>query len=58
MKPFSFFVIAIAFAGASCEKHDFEETRKLHEHHAADEHASGHDANGSQEHGDHKTQEH
>jgi hypothetical protein len=36
MKLFSLLVAAIAMFGTSCERHDFEETKKLHEKHHAD----------------------
>jgi hypothetical protein len=35
MKLFSLFVVVVALVGASCERHDFEDTRKLHEKHPA-----------------------
>lgn len=42
MKVFSLLVLVVALMGVSCERHDFEETRKLHDKHGAghgDEHA-------------------
>jgi hypothetical protein len=42
MKLFSLLVLVVALVGVSCERHDFEETKKLHEKHGAahgDEHA-------------------
>lgn len=41
MKLFSFLVLVVALVGVSCERHDFEETKKLHEKHGAD-HADKH----------------
>ncbi|MDX1680691.1 MAG: hypothetical protein R3242_08170 [Akkermansiaceae bacterium] len=32
MKCIFLLLAPLAFFGASCERHDFEETRKLHEH--------------------------
>lgn len=38
MKLFSLLVVAVAFSGVSCERHEFEGpngTKQLHEHHGA-----------------------
>lgn len=40
MKCFSLLLLACAFASMSCERHDFEETRKLHDH--GDHHGESH----------------
>jgi hypothetical protein len=45
MKLFPLLLVSLGVLGVSCERHDFEETRKLHEHH------SGHAAGG--DHGNH-----
>jgi len=50
MKRFSLLLAAIAFFGASCERHDFEETRKLHEH--GDHHGDSHGDDHGHDHGD------
>lgn len=38
MKLFSVLLVAVSLFGVSCERHEFSETRKLNEHHAADAH--------------------
>ena len=43
--------VAALFLGASCEKHSWEKTKRLHHHGDHDEHAEG-------EHGDHGGDEH
>ncbi|MEI7928254.1 MAG: hypothetical protein WCH40_06860 [Verrucomicrobiales bacterium] len=42
MKAFHLFLVLAAATFVSCERHDFEETKKLSEHHGAHpEHAEG-----------------
>jgi hypothetical protein len=43
MKLFSLLLVIVPLAGVSCERHDFEETRKLHEHSAAHEKHAEHE---------------
>jgi hypothetical protein len=55
MKVFPMLLMATAFAFVSCERHDWEETKKLHEqHHGAShgEHAQGHDEQHKEMHRD------
>lgn len=53
MKLFTLALVAIAFASISCERHEFSETKKLHQQHghsdhghAAEGHANEHDSHG------------
>ncbi len=48
-----FFLIALPFCllGVSCERHEFSETKQLHEEHGHGAHAAGHDK-GHDAHGD------
>ena len=42
MKRFALLTLAACFGLGACERHEFEETRKLHEHHGSgDKHADG-----------------
>jgi hypothetical protein len=46
MKLFTLLVLTAAFAGVSCERHEFEGpdgTKQLHEHHSGHEDAEHHD---------------
>lgn len=45
MKLFSLLALTVAFAGISCERHEFEGpdgTKRLHEHHSGHGEADGH----------------
>lgn len=54
MKRIALLMLVVGFGLGACEKHDFEETRKLHEHH--DSHGD-HDGHDHHDHGSHKDHE-
>ncbi|MCW1922787.1 hypothetical protein OKA05_09515 [Luteolibacter arcticus] len=62
MKPTTLFAAAAAglfLVATSCERHEWEETRKLHEKHGHAAHGEGHDAAHGEAHGDdHKVEKH
>lgn len=51
-----FFLIALPLCvlGVSCERHEFSETKQLHEEHGA--HGAGHDKGHGDSHGDKKAE--
>lgn len=56
MKVFPMLLAATAVAFVSCERHDWEDTKKLHEqHHGAGHAAEGH---GHADHAEHKGEAH
>jgi hypothetical protein len=42
MKFISLLILAVAMLGVSCERHDFDETKKLNEKHDSHSSAAGH----------------
>ncbi len=39
MKRLALLILVVGFGVGACEKHDFEETRKLHDHHGSHDHS-------------------
>lgn len=50
MKRFALLSLLVSFGLGACERHEFEETRQLHEHHDAAGHEEGAEGNSAEKH--------